>query len=359
MNKYEQLIEHIVNEDEAKARALFHEIVVERSRSIYESLMDEEHPSDDSVGDLVHSVDADEHGVHAEDAEDGMDMPGDDMGGEPGDEMGMDMGGEDGSAPATKDDIMDLESAIDELKAEFDRLMGDGGADMGGEEDFGGDDDTEEFGDEEGAEDEEGSEEDEEDDEEAVAEGKMPMKTVDGKKVPAFAADGKGKNDLSKDKKDDKKSMTEAERLREYVDKIGDVYKQDPTKGEGKEIAASSKHEPINSQSIVAGKNDMGGTTANIVRGGSEQSPDSKPVPQPNNYGTKGKGNLPGAGSFKNVPGGNAGKSSFKTKEGSYETGGKGQGHPTGHMAGTGKNTPASGDANVKSPINGAPKRAK
>jgi len=35
---------------------------------------------------------------------------------------------------------------------------------------------------------------------EMVGEGKMPMKTVNGKKVPAFAADGKGKNDLSKKK---------------------------------------------------------------------------------------------------------------------------------------------------------------
>ena len=42
MNKYEQLIEHIINDEEAKARALFHEIVVEKSRDIYESLMDEE-----------------------------------------------------------------------------------------------------------------------------------------------------------------------------------------------------------------------------------------------------------------------------------------------------------------------------
>ena len=38
-----------------------------------------------------------------------------------------------------------------------------------------------------------------------MAEGKMPMKTVNGKKVPAFAADGKGKNDLTK-----KKTKTEA-----------------------------------------------------------------------------------------------------------------------------------------------------
>jgi len=36
---------------------------------------------------------------------------------------------------------------------------------------------------------------------EMVGEAKLPMKTVNGKKVPAFAADGKGKNDLSKDKK--------------------------------------------------------------------------------------------------------------------------------------------------------------
>jgi hypothetical protein len=35
---------------------------------------------------------------------------------------------------------------------------------------------------------------------EIVGEGKLPMKTVNGKKVPAFAADGKGKNDLTKKK---------------------------------------------------------------------------------------------------------------------------------------------------------------
>jgi hypothetical protein len=34
-----------------------------------------------------------------------------------------------------------------------------------------------------------------------IGEAKLPMKTVKGKKVPAFAADGKGKNDLTKNKK--------------------------------------------------------------------------------------------------------------------------------------------------------------
>jgi hypothetical protein len=40
-------------------------------------------------------------------------------------------------------------------------------------------------------------------------EGSMPMKKVNGKSVPAFAADGKGKNDLSK-KKDVKETAAVA-----------------------------------------------------------------------------------------------------------------------------------------------------
>jgi len=42
MNKYEQLIEHIINDETDKARELFHTIVVEKSRDIYESLIDEQ-----------------------------------------------------------------------------------------------------------------------------------------------------------------------------------------------------------------------------------------------------------------------------------------------------------------------------
>ena len=47
MNKYEKLIEHIINDNEQAARELFHEIVVEKSRDIYESLMDEEYAEED------------------------------------------------------------------------------------------------------------------------------------------------------------------------------------------------------------------------------------------------------------------------------------------------------------------------
>ena len=42
MNKFEQLIEYVINDDEAKARELFHDIVVEKSRAIYEEMMQEE-----------------------------------------------------------------------------------------------------------------------------------------------------------------------------------------------------------------------------------------------------------------------------------------------------------------------------
>jgi hypothetical protein len=40
-NKFEQLLELLINEENEKAEALFHEIVVEKSRDIYEGLADE------------------------------------------------------------------------------------------------------------------------------------------------------------------------------------------------------------------------------------------------------------------------------------------------------------------------------
>jgi hypothetical protein len=46
MNKFEQLIEYVINDEESKARELFHDIVVEKSREIYENLMAEEADED-------------------------------------------------------------------------------------------------------------------------------------------------------------------------------------------------------------------------------------------------------------------------------------------------------------------------
>ena len=69
MNKYEQLIEHIINDDTDKARELFHNIVVEKSRDIYESLIDDQDLDEvggNQVEDLVDEVSLDEQGMTEE-----------------------------------------------------------------------------------------------------------------------------------------------------------------------------------------------------------------------------------------------------------------------------------------------------
>jgi hypothetical protein len=250
MNQYEKLIELIINEQEDQARELFHQIVVEKSREIYENLIDENdfeesvHGNGNQVEELVQDIEDDQQGLpeaEAEDDEMTMDMGMDDEAGEEG-EMDMDMDdetgeegeeGEEGEGDM-EDRIMDLETALDELKAEFDQLMGDVDSDSDGDHDM--QDHGMETGDE--------------------------------------------------------------EMVREYVEKVA----MPSNKSEGGEVAAG-KSAAINKQSIVAKSNNMGGTSSNIAKGGSEQAADGKPTPQPTNAYSKGKGNLPGAGNFENVPG--------------------------------------------------------
>ena len=49
MNKFEELIEMIINDEQDKARDLFHDVVVEKSREIYEELMAEETPVEEAT----------------------------------------------------------------------------------------------------------------------------------------------------------------------------------------------------------------------------------------------------------------------------------------------------------------------
>lgn len=183
--KFEQLIDLIINEDEAKASALFHDIVVEKSREIYESLMDEEGmASTDQVGGMLDEIGAEEEGM-TEEEDEFADM-GDDGEGEEIDLDSDEFGGEEGEEEL-EDRVVDLEDKLDELMAEFEELMAkEGGDDMGGEEDFGGEEGGEDFGDE-GAGDEmmEGEEEedleesaDEEDDEEETLEEAVQLQKV-------------------------------------------------------------------------------------------------------------------------------------------------------------------------------------
>jgi hypothetical protein len=147
MNKpsFEQLIEYVINDEEAKARELFHQIVVEKSRTIYESLMDEDEQIDEDqyneaeMGgsqskDLIDDVEAEEQGM--QEAEDDEEMEVDDeMEVEVGDEEDhhADVGGEE----ELEDRVVDLEDKLDELMAEFEAMMG--GDDMSGD-DMSGDD---------------------------------------------------------------------------------------------------------------------------------------------------------------------------------------------------------------------------
>ena len=82
MSKYEQLIEFIINEQDDKARELFHQIVVEKSREIYESIIDEEDLEEiggNPVEDMMDEVTTDETGMaEAEDEEIDFDMSTDD-----------------------------------------------------------------------------------------------------------------------------------------------------------------------------------------------------------------------------------------------------------------------------------------
>jgi hypothetical protein len=170
--KFEQLLDLIVNEEMDKANELFHEIVVEKSRNIYENLIAEEAAEEDveedateDTDDMEESVDDDvDESVDLEDsysmeADDDMDPEagglektddfGDDIGAtddEEGGEFGDGEGAEDAAIFDIKNAIADLEAAFAELEAaqgqeasgdEFDDADDMGGNDMDDEEPMG------------------------------------------------------------------------------------------------------------------------------------------------------------------------------------------------------------------------------
>jgi hypothetical protein len=149
MNKFEQLIEYVINDEEQKAKELFHEIVVEKSRTIYENLMQEEAEElDEEAGEELDEAEEEiEEGMMGGDAADDLidevemeeesdiNMEGEEEGEE---EFEIGVSDDEGSSEAaTKDDIMNLEDKLDQLMAEFEDLMG--GDDMGDGDDFGDD----------------------------------------------------------------------------------------------------------------------------------------------------------------------------------------------------------------------------
>lgn len=128
--KFEQLIDLIINEQEDKARELFHEIVVEKSREIYESIMDEEMMGDEGmeegdemvgeVGQLMDEITAEETGDVVEAEEDDADIEFDDGAEEDGEELTHDMEADHDEEPKTIDDVKDK---FEDLLADFERIL--------------------------------------------------------------------------------------------------------------------------------------------------------------------------------------------------------------------------------------------
>jgi hypothetical protein len=136
MKKFEQLIEYVINDEDAKARELFHEIVVEKSREIYENLMDEEvneseEDLDESEEDLEEGVDEAMGGDQADDLIDDIEVEEEGISMEAeGDDEEEDHHADVGGEEELEDRVVDLEDKLDELMAEFEALMGDEGGEQ-------------------------------------------------------------------------------------------------------------------------------------------------------------------------------------------------------------------------------------
>lgn len=209
-NLLNQMLEHLVNDDQAKAEELFHEYVVAKSREIYEGLIESE-MTDDEDEEVEEAADAEKEDEEdlEENFEDIAVEADDEMGGDPTDDLAGELDaemGDEGEGEQSEEEIMqDLGDIIDELQAKFDALTG-------SEEEQG------EFGGEEEGEGEEGG------------------------------------NPFAKEEDFD------LETVREYVEKVPAGH------GAEKKGAAESGADK-SAGSLKFSKNDMGGTSANILSG--------------------------------------------------------------------------------------------
>lgn len=213
-NLIQQMLEHLVNDDQAKAEELFHEYVVSASREIYESLIEAEiEDEDEEVEEATDDEDKEDEKVEENfediaiegDDEEGADATDDLLGDVEVDSDEEGEGGEEGPE-SLEDKVMDLEDAVEELEAKFAELAGEEAEEPEHADMFGG---------------EEGGEEEDE-------------------VVDSF----------------DQELAT----VREYVEKVAG--------GHGAEKKGAGEAAGANTKTPVAGKNDMGGTTANILKGG-------------------------------------------------------------------------------------------
>jgi hypothetical protein len=254
-NKFEKMLELLVNEDKAAAEELFHEIVVEKSRDIYESLLEDEAEVDEADDEEVDESDedldeADDEEVDESDEDldenfslDTFEVEADDepFGGDKTDDLandlGMEMPGEEGDDDMgdaeddadVEDRVEDLEDALDDLKAEFEKMMA-------------GDDDGEDDG-------------EEADDD---AEGDMGMDAEEEPEEESYAFEAADEDDDESDEEveEDTTEKSASETMREYVEKV----------------TATMGDNGVNGKSAVAKPNNMGGTSGNLNQAGSDAS---------------------------------------------------------------------------------------
>ena len=123
IKKFDKLIDLIINENEEQAKDLFHDIVVEKSREIYESIMAEEEMMDDDleegmggqVGDLADEINAEESGISEE--EDEIDIDSEEI-------FDIDGADESEAGDEVEDAVIRIEDKLDDLIAEFEEIMG-------------------------------------------------------------------------------------------------------------------------------------------------------------------------------------------------------------------------------------------
>jgi len=121
--KFDKLIDLIINENEEQAKDLFHDIVVEKSREIYETIMAEEMMDDDleegmggQVGDLADEITAEESGISEEEDEQ-IDIDSEEI-------FDIDGADENEAGDEVEDAVIRIEDKLDDLIAEFEEIMG-------------------------------------------------------------------------------------------------------------------------------------------------------------------------------------------------------------------------------------------
>jgi hypothetical protein len=271
--KFEKLIDLIINEDQERAEQLFHEIVVEKSREIYESLL-----SEDMTTDFIDEISAEEEGMEGmmEDdefiddeeidgdydvEEDEEDFDSDDMDIEVTDDADEEHGEE---MDGLEDRVVDLEDKLDELMAEFESIMDS-------------EDESEEIDVEMDDSDEEMNDSDEEMDLNEVRKGRQERE---------------GQKDLRKSKEDRRYAADDFDK----VDESAEMKRvSTPTN------ASVSSKSPVDSNS---GQRGMASRPVNFDGGVDTQQP--KGPARPKNYATKGETEVKGSTSWKNKIGGDS-----------------------------------------------------